>query len=343
MRWLKLILAFLLVLVLAFFLGAYLLPGRIELERRIDIDRPAATVFAVIDNLARFNEWSPWFDLDPAAKYRFEGPSSGPGAIMHWAGSNAVGTGTLRILDSQSPSRVDTQVVFDGFGEPAAAVFGIEPLSTMASRVTWSFSTDLTGPLARWFGLLMPGYIGKDYERGLQKLKALVETLPADDFGDLQVAIEDIEPIRIMAAAGSAPAGDMTAVASALGERYGRLIAFASAHGIEIAGQPLTLTDSPDGDVWHFEAALPVRPAATLPAEVGIEFKQTTGGPALVVEHVGPYDQLSSTLTRLLAYASAKGHVRNGPIQQIYVSDPGDTPPEALVTKIVMPVTNQRK
>lgn len=340
MRWLKYVLAALVVLALAFVLGGFLLPNRVELERQVEIGRPAATVFAVVDNLARFNEWSPWFDLDPDATYRFEGPSSGPGAILHWSGDGTVGKGTLRIVDSEAPVRVATQVSFEGFGEPAQAVFTIDPLSPASSRVTWSFSTGLSGPLARWFGLLMPGYIGQDYEKGLSRLKTLVEALPAEDFADLQVAVEEIDPVTVIAIAGSAPAGDMAAVSSALGERYGRLLGFASAHGLEIAGHPLTLTESPDGDVWHFEAALPVRTRAPLQGEQDIEVKQLAAGRVLVVQHVGPYDRLAATVARLMAYAAASGFRRNGPIREIYVSDPGDTAPDDLVTKIVMPITD---
>ena len=41
--------------------------------------------------------------------------------------------------------------------------------------VTWGFKTELKGAMERWFGLLFDRWIGADYEKGLAKLKALVE------------------------------------------------------------------------------------------------------------------------------------------------------------------------
>lgn len=338
MRFLKILLGLLAVLILFFFLGAYLLPNQIRVERSTEIQRPATSVFAVVNDLSRFNAWSPWYGLDPNADYRSEGPASGPGATLHWTGNDEVGKGTLRIVDSEAPTRVATQVAFEGFPEPADGTFTIEPVSESASRVTWTFETALSGPVARWFGLLMPKYIGADYEKGLSQLKTLVESLPAEDFRDLSIVEDDVRSMDIIAIAGSTPVNDMAATSVALGELYGELIAFASENGLEIAGQPMTLTNELDNTVWQFEAGLPVR--VTGPVEDGdnIQFKTTIAGRALVVEHVGPYDQLAGTLAKLEAYASVHGHRRNGPIQEIYVSDPADTPPEALITKIVYPI-----
>lgn len=340
MRFLKILLGLLVVLVLVFFVGAYLLPDRVRVERSIEIQRPAASVFAVVNDLSRFNDWSPWHGLDPNAEYRSEGPDSGPGATLHWAGNDDVGKGTLRIVDSEMPTRVATEVAFEGFPDPADGTFAIEPLSGGASRVTWAFETALSGPVARWFGLLMPKYIGADYEKGLSQLKVLIESLPAEDFGDLSVIEDETRPMDVIVIAGSAPANDMEATSLALGELYGRLIAFAGEHAIEITGHPMTLTNELDESQWRFEAALPVRISGPVEDDGDVQVKTTAAGRALVVEHVGPYDRLAGTLAKLDAYAAVHGHRRNGPIQEIYVSDPADTPPEALITKIVYPIEN---
>lgn len=339
MRILKILLVLLVILAAVFFIGGYLLPDRISVARSVDIARPPAQVFAVVNDLSRFNEWSPWYALDPKAEYRHEGPASGVGATLHWAGNDEVGKGTMRIVESTAPSHVATQVAFEGFPDPADAKFTIEPAGENGSRVTWAFTTALAGPVARWFGLLMPKYIGTDYERGLTQLKTLAESQPAVDFSDLNVRFEQVAPMDVIAIAGSAPAGDAAASAVVLGELYGELLAFAGERGLEIAGQPLTLTESFEDGPWRFEAALPIRaPAGAIEARAPIVVKQTQGGQALVVEHVGPYDQLAATLAKIDAYAAANGHRRNGPVQENYISDPGDTPPEALVTRIVYPV-----
>jgi uncharacterized protein YndB with AHSA1/START domain/effector-binding domain-containing protein len=341
MKFLKIALALLLLLAAIFFLGSFLLPDRAGVSRSVTIDRPPAQVFAVVNDLSRFNEWSPWHPLDPDASYRFEGPDSGPGATMHWQGKAEVGAGTLRIVDSQAPSRVATEVAFEGFGEPADALILIEPAATGGSTVTWQFDVALTGPTARWFGLWLPGALGRDYEDGLARLKAVLESLPAVDLAAMTVERQEVAARDVIAIAGSAPVADMTAVSAVLGGLYGELIAFATLNDLEIAGSPMTFTQALDADTWRFQAALPVRLTGPVTPPPPIELLRSHDGPALVFEHVGPYAGLAAARAQLDAWAASHGLRRAGPIQDIFVSDPGDTAPEALVTRLVYPLPAQ--
>lgn len=338
---LKILLGLTVALVLVFFAGAMFLPDRMSLERSVHIERPAGMVFAVVNDLSRFNEWSPWYPLDPDATYRYEGPASGPGATMHWSGDSAVGTGTMRILESEAPSRVLTEVAFEGFDPPARAELRITPEGSDAATTTWTFDSTLEGATARWFGLIMPRYIGEDFARGLAQLKQRVEAQPAAPSDLPDVTQTTLSPQDIIVLPGSAPAGDMEAASAVLGELYGQLVAFAAGNDLEIIGAPLTLTDALTGDVWRFEAALPVRLDRTIAPEGPIGIRQTQGGPALVIEHVGPYDGLAHARAQLDAWAVAYGHKRGGPVQDVYVSDPADTPADALVTRIIYPLVSQ--
>ena len=70
---------------------------------------------------------------------------------------------------------VETSVEFGGQGN-ATAMVKLEP-SGDKTRVTWGFSSDLGyNPISRYMGLMFDRWIGPDYERGLAKLKTLVET-----------------------------------------------------------------------------------------------------------------------------------------------------------------------
>ncbi len=338
MKVLKGLVAVIVTLLLVFFLGAYLLPGQIVVERSVEIDRPQTQVFAVVNDLSRFNDWSPWYPLDPDAEYRYEGPGAGVGAVVHWQGNEQVRSGSLRIVETQPPARVVTEIDFGATAEPARSEQHIEALSDSRSRVRWTFALNLHGPFARWFGLLMPRHISADYDQGLAGLKRLLEAEPVEDFSDLAVSEETMSPVDVIVVAGRAPVGDIAAVSAELGARYGELLVFAERHGLELVGQPLTLTMEPATDQWRFLAALPVRASGTVPSEDGIELLRTRSGPALVVEHVGPYHQLNELRRRLDGYARAHGHVRDGAVQEIYVSDPATTPEERLLTRVIYPI-----
>jgi hypothetical protein len=165
-----------LVLILAAAITAYTLPRQARVVRSIDIAAPPATVYGIVSDLRRFNEWSPWLELDPNAEFTFTGPVDGVGQTLNWQSPNpSMGTGSQTIARLEPGKTVETDLKFDAMG-PAKGTFDIEP-TAMGSRVTWGLSTDLGfNPIARYMGLMLDGWVGPDFERGLTKLKAVAET-----------------------------------------------------------------------------------------------------------------------------------------------------------------------
>ena len=75
----------LVVLLLAFIVTGLFLPAEYRVARSISIDRPAATVFTVLNSYGAFNEWSPWAERDPEAVYATEGPQAPWTTSAEWA------------------------------------------------------------------------------------------------------------------------------------------------------------------------------------------------------------------------------------------------------------------
>jgi hypothetical protein len=90
---LKKILIALLALVAIFLIFVALQPSEFHVERTANMAAPPATVFDQVNDFHKWDAWSPWAKLDPNAKITFEGPPSGTGTIMTWAGNNQVGEG----------------------------------------------------------------------------------------------------------------------------------------------------------------------------------------------------------------------------------------------------------
>jgi uncharacterized protein YndB with AHSA1/START domain len=138
------------------------------------INAPPDKVFALVSGYKRFNEWSPWAELDPQAVYTFEGPELGVGAKMNWASNDPnVGSGSQTITEHVPNSRVAVDLDFGAMGK-SQAYWDLKPEGAGTSA-TWSFKMKLDGMMDRWFGLLMERFIGPDYEKGLAKVKALAE------------------------------------------------------------------------------------------------------------------------------------------------------------------------
>lgn len=175
MRLLKALLYLVLLLAALFFAGGFLLSDRTEVERSVLIERPPGELYDLLDDFARFNEWSPWRDYDASAAYEFAGPAQGVGAIMRWRGEK--GAGSQEIIAVDPPHSIAVKLDFGAEGK-AVAHFLLRPAGA-GTRVIWRLESDAEGSLmGRWFNLLLDRMVGPDFERGLGDLKALAESAP---------------------------------------------------------------------------------------------------------------------------------------------------------------------
>jgi len=175
------IVSILVVAMIALIGGAYMLPQIVHIERAIVIDRPAATVYPYINSLKMANEWSPWAEYDPNVKMTYSGYEQGVGAKMSWAGNDKVGTGHQEITQSILNRKVASDLQFGSQG-PAKAALTLTTTDGGGTKVVWSLDIDLgNNPIARYVGTTLDGKVGADYDRGLAKLKALVEKAPPED------------------------------------------------------------------------------------------------------------------------------------------------------------------
>jgi hypothetical protein len=171
----KILIALVSILVIAVIVGL-LLPRHTKVERSVLIDRPAGLIFATLNSFQLFPRWSPWQDLDPNMHQITEGPREGVGAKLVWSGNDKVGSGT-QIITAVVPNKsVASDLDFNGMGA-AKSVMSLSPEGS-STRVTWSLDIDMgANPVGHYFGLMMDGMIGKDFAKGLGKLKMLMETM----------------------------------------------------------------------------------------------------------------------------------------------------------------------
>ena len=343
MRFLKRLLGFIIVLIIALIGVAFVLPRTAHVERSITIDRPASEVFGVLDNLRQFNRWSPWFELDPNAAYTFSGPPSGVGAKFAWAGNKDVQSGSMEIVDAKPDNSLTLQLDFGDMGRPMAR-FALAP-TTGGTRVTWSL--DSTQPLAidgkliwntigRYMGLFMDHMVGPDYDRGLAKLKSLVETFPNIDIAGIDgtyVQLAARKVYFVSAASGTAPESAKAVLTVA----YAKLGAYLQQNGLAMQGPPLTITTSYDKNGWKFDAGAPVA-RNDIATREDIQAGSTYAGPAVQFVHVGPYDKIGDTIMKAYAWLAVQGYKPKDRLIEDYISDPGTTPADQLQTRLTLPV-----
>jgi uncharacterized protein YndB with AHSA1/START domain len=162
-------------LILLFVVIGFFLPQQQHVEREIVISASPAEIFQKINDPKSFNQWSPWAEIDPNTDYTYVGPESGKGAGMTWSSENPnVGSGSWMITESKLNQTIKVDLDFGSEGK-ATSFYDLK-LEGEGTRITWGFDMDAgMNPMNRWFGLMMDKWIGADYEKGLAKLKTLIE------------------------------------------------------------------------------------------------------------------------------------------------------------------------
>lgn len=315
----------------------FALPRSHEVQVSIEIDAHPATVFALLNDFRRHALWSPLVDSDPNVRMLYSGSDRGVGASMSWDGA-IVGSGTQTIVESKPYDRI--RIVMNP-GEPGEAESRFDlAAGTGTTIVSWRFEADYGMNIAaRYFASTFGRIVAREYESGLANLKELAESLPSADFGDTEIEHMTVEAIDIAyLSVTSRP--EAAAVSDALGDAYFQVLNFVNAHGLQVAGAPLSITRTFSGAELVFDAAIPVSGVtdATPRDATGVKIGRTYAGPVIRVRHVGSYRSLSDTHRRISAYLAAHGIERNGPTWESYVTDPGDVPEENLLTYIYYPV-----
>ena len=342
---------------------AFVLPRVAHVERAIVVGASPEEVFSVVNDLTRFNDWSPWAKLDPNAKYVIDGVPTGVGARMSWT-SQKLGAGSQEIIESEPYKTVKTKLEFDGQG-PSISTFTFAPTDG-GTKVVWGFDSDLgNNPVSRYMGLMFDSWIGKDYESGLASLKALVEA-QADaatraalaDPGTgavppyVPMAVEadpskgpevvDVAAKPVIVTRGSALASDNAALSGALGGAFQKILTYAEANGLEIGGgAPIAVTIShSDAGQWVFDAAMPIvsKPETGAAEADGVKVSESYSGRAIKLTHKGAYSTLQQSYDRLHAYAKANKLKEKAVVWEEYVGDPAETDDDALLTNVYIAI-----
>jgi len=155
-------------------------PNTYHVERSQSMVARPEAVFAVVNNLHRFPEWSPWQKLDPAMKITFDGPESGVGASYAWVGNDKVGEGKMTTTEATAPGSLTQKLEFlKPFKDECVVHFSIAPEGE-GSRVTWAIdgNYNYVSKVMCLF-VSMDKMMGKDFESGLTGLKGVAEAEPA--------------------------------------------------------------------------------------------------------------------------------------------------------------------
>ena len=145
-------------------------PDRFVVTRSRTIAAPQRTLFGLVNDLRRFESWSPWAEANPGDSKAFEGPPAGEGASMTWSSDKRVGK--ITIVSSTPNESVQIKLEMQ---KPVAAQNDVHFLITpegQGSKVEWTM-VGRRGLVDKTMNLLLryDDKIGAQFEKGLARLE----------------------------------------------------------------------------------------------------------------------------------------------------------------------------
>ncbi len=156
-------------LLILFLTVGLFLPGTWGAEGSVSLGVPPREVFPYLNDLARWDAWTPWGDVEST----FDGQTAGVGSRRSWDHPN-LGSGSITITESDPDRVVRYRVVIEDGALSVEGTFVLESAED-GSTVTWSEAGDFGwNPIMGYTALTMPKSQSAQLERGLTELKRLL-------------------------------------------------------------------------------------------------------------------------------------------------------------------------
>ncbi len=342
MKFLKVIGIIILVLVIAFFVLAFIGPKGFEVKRTRVIKAPKELVWNQISDFKAWEAWSPWQEKDPSTENTYEGTVNEKGYKMSWVGDIS-GTGSMTLVQANPEDSIWYDLAFEKPYE-SKATNGFKLNETEeGTEVTW-WITGEYGLIERPMMMFMDmeKMIGGDFERGLERLDSVsvveAKRIEEENKVDIQeVTFNEVTYVGIRHKTSMKEA--MTSEFFAT--NYGKLSEYFEEEELEMVREKgpsaLTYSWNEQDSTTEIVLAFPVKKVKKV--DDGFEIIEVSTKSALLVDLYGDYSSPEYAEGAMKSHMALSMYIQeNGLTQGLvieeYPTDPATTAPENMLTKI---------
>lgn len=154
---------------------------------------------------------------------------------------------------------------------------------------------------------------------------------------EIQVSVKKTEPATVAFISCKGPYTQMNEVFAKLFGRMGK-------EGLAPAGPPQGVYFNTPGEVppgellWEIRCPIAGDVAQKSPDAEGFGIKKVESAEVAATIHKGPFGEVGQTYGVLASWIGENGYQIAGPSQEVYLSEPGKTSPQELITEVRFPV-----
>lgn len=319
MKLIKKILMLAVILVAITALIGFLLPGKVTLERSLVMKAKPSVVFNQMNTLKNWENWSPWYKMDPKQEMKYNDIPSGVNASYHWKGEKTM-EGTMTITDSKTDQLVTTKLEFTGQDVPAFASFILTPEGE-GTKVVWTFESEAgKNPFGKIFMFTaMKAMLGNSFEQGLNDLNKFTENLQpeATSSSNIKVEMRSMPETNYLFVHDTA---SITTIGQKLGMGYGRIQEAMAKQGLKQSAPPFAIYYTESTTNWEMDICIPVNKAGKEDGKIKPGLYK--GGNMVVASFYGDYSQTPAGHQAAGAFLKTNNKKVTGAPWEIYVTDP---------------------
>lgn len=312
-------------------ISMFLSPKNLRVEVEQSVQAPANTCFSLVEDITRWELWSPWAELDSNAVYSYSANTSEVGARMHWKGNEAVGEGWQTMTQRNKADSIQYSLEFKDWDGLAYTNIYFQEIKDN-TLVRWTFEgSDTPFPL-RPLNLIGKSGLKKSLEKGLTNLKRLAE-LRAQDKIYRGFKINETE-IRQKNYVLNRKTVALENIQQFYTQNLGVLFAKVQSEGLSLDGMPSGLFYSYDMQLGKTDmaAAIPIKEDLDIKGASTITLEP---GRAVQLEYSGDYSGLENAHKAIEEYLIDYGLSYHFPVVEEYMTDPGEQPdPSKWLTRI---------
>ncbi len=261
--------------VVLFLVIALFLPAKRVLTYSIETNRPANTVYDVVNGFHHFKEWNPLLSYDRNMKVDISADSSAIGSTLKYDSSKqVVGAGTWTLAEQEPGKKVAYKLDTNSIGSNKTMVITIEPVvaksknitvNTKNLRVTQQYTVNYGWNLfGRYAGMYVNRNVGDEMKTGLQKLNTLLVSIPKYDYNmhTEPFVISEVAAQNVLVVPTEAKRAN-NEVILAMNNQMGWVKKVMDANGLVSAGPMRIVTTEYTSAAYAFDIVVPVRKAGS--------------------------------------------------------------------------------
>lgn len=300
-----------------------------HISRSLYIEAPINKVHENVVNFKHWEQWSPWFVIEPSTKIVYDDDDKG----YYWNGKYT-GEGKMR-LKNEDKNTINYNLEFLKPWKSKADVSFILKQKDNGTLATWTMDSSLPWFLF-WMKANMEAYVGMDYVRGLLMLKDYTELGKTRTRLEFK-GIENFEGCHFIGLSNESSIIDMQ---NTMGDDFQKLEQYIL-ENYQISGAPFSQ--------YHNWDVKNMRATYTIGFPINESLKEVDAGfvcgklPKTKVHkiiHHGPYDFLGGAWSAQESMARGKAFKKNKKIHpfEIYLNDPSKVNKDKLMTAVCFPV-----